>query len=444
MVAVNLARLARAPLRIALIDRSGEFACGAAYATTRDEHVLNVPACAMGAFPDAPYDFVRWLGEAGRTTLDDHAYLPRSLYGSYLKSLLRAAERGAHHIRRLSLDVTGIRRGPGRHTTLLKHGDQVACVARDVVLALGSLAPSAPAGFDATRIQHDPRYVEDSSAFVQAPWFDPAGGDTLVIGTGLTALDVILSFYEAAAPGRLIVLSRHGRFPLPHAYDELEPSDPFGQRPLPVTAAAAMARIREAVSEAHEAGRDWRSVIDAVPPRAAEVWNGFSPPERRRFLRHVKTHWEVHRHRAPKASLDAKDALIASGQLIVSAARLLDAQPIPGALEVRYVERGTPSVTTVRVATLINCTSRTTGYPFTGVASDPLGMGLHARADGALLDAQGNVLERVNAIGWPLRGALYESTAVRELRAQARALAEKLAADHDADQPLRARREIRS
>jgi uncharacterized NAD(P)/FAD-binding protein YdhS len=430
MVAVNLARLARAPLRIALIDRSGEFASGAAYATLRDEHVLNVPASAMGAFPDAPNDFVRWLGEVGRATLDDHAYLPRSHYANYLRSLLRSAERGDHDIQRMSVDITGIRGGPGLHGTLLKNGDQVACVAKDIVLALGSMPPSAPAGFDASRIQHDPRYIEDPSAFLQAPWFDPAGGDTLVMGTGLTGLDVILSFHEAAPPGRLIALSRHGRFPLAHAHDPGAPSDPFGDGDLPATARAAVARVRAAVAKAREGNRDWRAVIDGIRPRVAEIWRAFSPAERRRYLRHVKPLWEAHRHRAPKGSLDVKDALIASGQLVFRAARLLDAQPIPGALEVRYVERGTEKVTTVRVASLINCTGRTTGYTLSGVAPDPLGMGLHAHADGRLLDPDGKVLERVHAVGWPLRGALYESTAVRELRAQAHALAARLAAAH--------------
>jgi uncharacterized NAD(P)/FAD-binding protein YdhS len=427
MVAVNLARLSPVPLRIALIDGAGDFARGPAFATTRDEHILNVPAAAMGAFPDEPGDFVRWLRETGVPLADESAYLPRYLYAGYLQSLLESAERSEHRIVRMPLEIAEVRE-ESEYAVLLTRDKEIACVATVAVLALGSLPPNQPAGFDVDAIRESPRYFADASAFLRAPQFDPDGGDTLVIGTGLTGLDVILSFRDAAPPGRLIALSRHGRFPLPHAPPGLAARDPFGATALPGTARGAFSQVRAAANAALRERADWRTIIDGVRPRTTELWEGFSPVERRRFLRHVRPLWEAHRHRAPQSSLDAKDALIASGKLVFRAGRLVDAKPIEGGLEVRYVARGTTNIETIRVASVVNCTGRTTDYELDGVARDPLGMGLRARADGRLVDATGNVHERLRAIGWPLRGALYESTAVRELRAQAKALAAELIA----------------
>jgi uncharacterized NAD(P)/FAD-binding protein YdhS len=441
MVAVNLARRSLEPLRIALIDRAGAFACGAAYSTNCGEHVLNVPAGAMGAFPDAPGDFVRWLREANALAgapVDDGAFLSRGLYGRYVHSLLEGAERLRHHIARIELDIVDLI-DDGDAVALIARDGSTACVARAAVLALGALAPKQPAGLRA-----HPRYVADPCAFLRAPAFDRSGGDTLVIGTGLTALDVLLSFQHEAPPGRVFALSRRGRFPLPHAAAG-PPRDPFaGEEALPATAHGAVRHVRAAARAEREAGRDWRAVVDGVRPRVADLWHGWSPRERRRFLRHARSAWESHRHRAPRESLAAKDDLIARGKLVVLAGRLAAVDTRPGAaaddaLEIRYVERGSGQTHTLRVATVINCAGPSTDYANAeslvanlsargGLVCDGLGMGLQARRDGRLVDASGNVHERLRAIGWPLRGALYETTAVRELREQAQAVAGDLIA----------------
>jgi uncharacterized NAD(P)/FAD-binding protein YdhS len=62
------------------------------------------------------------------------------------------------------------------------------------------------------------------------------------------------------------------------------------------------------------------------------------------------------------------------------------------------------------------------------VRPDPLGLGLDARADGALLAADGSLAPGLYAIGPLLRGTLWETTAVPEIRAQAKALAAVLTA----------------
>jgi uncharacterized NAD(P)/FAD-binding protein YdhS len=430
MVAVNLTRRSTVPLRIALIDRRNAFACGVAFSTTRAEHILNVAAAGMSAFPDAPADFLRWLRETPGEDVDGGAFLPRDVYARYLESLLEEASRGRHLIERMTFDVVDLRDGDDG-AVLIARGGAAACTARSVVLALGSLPPVRPSNFGA-----DARYVSDPRTFLREPSFDLAG-DTLVIGTGLTALDVVLSFQRSPSRGRIIALSRRGRFPLPHGLAAAQPRDPFAAGPLPTTARELVARVRSAALVEVRAGRDWRAVIEGVRPRTADLWHGLSSRERRRFLRHARSAWESHRHRAPATSVAVKDEMIARGKLVVLAGRLVGANGDGDAIEIRYRSRGSGATESVRVAAVINCTGPSTDYvaaePLVanlaasgGVVCDGLGMGLHARRDGRLIDAAGNVHDRLRAIGWPLRGVLYETTAVRELREQASVLASDL------------------
>ena len=47
-------------LSVALVERSGSFGRGIAYATPDSQHLLNVPAGSMSALADVPDDLVAW------------------------------------------------------------------------------------------------------------------------------------------------------------------------------------------------------------------------------------------------------------------------------------------------------------------------------------------------------------------------------------------------
>ena len=68
MTAVNLARLSRHPLQLTLINERRPKGRGVAYGSRRIEHLLNVAARNMSAFPDLPDHFVQWLRGAPNMT----------------------------------------------------------------------------------------------------------------------------------------------------------------------------------------------------------------------------------------------------------------------------------------------------------------------------------------------------------------------------------------
>jgi len=60
------------------------------------------------------------------------------------------------------------------------------------------------------------------------------------------------------------------------------------------------------------------------------------------------------------------------------------------------------------------------------IRCDDLRFGLDAVPDGTLIDSDGNPSEVLYTLGTALKGVLWESTAIPEIRVQARDLAEKL------------------
>ena len=89
MTAVNLARLSQSPLHVTLINQHYPRGRGVAYGARRTEHLLNVAARNMSAFPDMPGHFLEWLRT--RSEYDSvpdielrERFIPRMIYGDYL------------------------------------------------------------------------------------------------------------------------------------------------------------------------------------------------------------------------------------------------------------------------------------------------------------------------------------------------------------------------
>jgi len=146
LAAIHLLRAAAAqqcPLRIVLIDRHGRHGLGQAYGTTHPAHLLNAPAGQMSALAGDPDHLSRWAAAAG---FAEDAFLPRQVYGRYLRETLSDAERRAQPLARVTpvtSDVVAIRpNGRGRPLcVLLADGSIDADVA---VLAIGNLPPVPP------------------------------------------------------------------------------------------------------------------------------------------------------------------------------------------------------------------------------------------------------------------------------------------------------------
>lgn len=419
--------------QVCLTGVGDTFARGVAYGEARPEHLLNVRAGQLGADPDAPEGFAAWLklGQRGR-----EAFLPRIAYGEYLTERLREARGRATNLSLLEQEVVAINRiGDGFRV----HLDDGRYFASDrVILAVGALPPQRLAGIG-PRLAHSPRYIA-------WPWQDDAlahvepTARVLIIGTGLTMADVAASLSARGHRGELVAISRHGLLPQRHTPSPLAPIE------LPPSLQQALRAhdVRTLVAALRSLARvvpDWRMAVDALRPHTQRFWRGLTEEQRERFLRHLRSYWEVARHRIAPQVADQLDALQASGQLTVRAARLLRAGLRTNSAEVLLRERGQEQAQVEQYDYVIRATGldtdivRTThplvSYLYeTGlVDADSHGLGIRVDESLQVLGRQGQPVPGLYCLGPLLRSHLWEITAVPELRVAARSLALRLQDD---------------
>lgn len=440
MLTVHLLRKSRGPVEIVLFDRAGAFGRGTPYSTPNAKHLLNVRVANMSAYDDDPQHFIRWLWGHDRDSSippSGHAFVSRGTYGAYLQDVLETARHAADNragVTRSAVDVRELRIDGETVAVRLSDGRSLALDC--AVLCIGNFPPALP-GRIALAGPAGPRYIGN-------PWDQPAmariaaGDSVLLLGTGLTMIDVVLDLVSRGHHGPVTALSRRGLLPQVHRDAPTYPAFLRADN-LPRTASALVARIRCEVAKAAASGLDWRGVIDAVRPFTQPLWRGLPLAERKRFLRHLRPYWEIHRHRvAPQVAREI-EALRRNGRLRILAGRLQDIR-----FDIDYVaattwQREDSCCRPIEAEWLINCSGPELDYnriadPLvrslvdTGTARpDALSLGLDVSDNYAVVSATGVPSSVLFALGPPIRGALWETTAVPDLRKQCEQLACRLA-----------------
>ncbi len=443
LVAANLLRLATAPLRIVLIDRRLQVGQGVAYGTLCPDHLLNVPAGRMGVWPDEPEHFLHWLrAHKGEVGIPDNVeagdFLPRCLYGTYVGRVFAevlAAAPAAVKLEEIEGEVVDIEERPGGGG-LLKFADEKILSADVVVFAVGNL----PGEYPIPR----PLPVYRSKRYVHIPWrgdaLDGIGADdeVLLVGQGLTAVDLIVQLERAGHRGTIHALSRHGhRLKVHHAAAQPYRSFLADEAP-PTTVRALLHRVRAEVRRVAPLGVDWQTVIDSLRPYSQAIWASFSWEERARFMRHVRPFWEIHRHRLAPQTAAIIERLVAEGRLKFYAGRLQVLEADATGVSALFRRSRTIQHVSLRVAKVINCTGPRTDYSkyqhplFIHLLArglidhDPLALGINALPTGEVLRYRSGPTGWLFTLGAPMKGQLWETTAAPEIRTAARALAEIL------------------
>lgn len=405
IAAVEIARAAPGA-EVALIEKSGHFARGAAYGTTSPGHLLNVRARNMSALADEPMHFADWAAAEGFGPDD---YVPRRDYRCYLARLLDDEAPGTA---RVTGEAVAVEDGGVR----LAKGELVEC--DSAVIAGGNFPSRLPAAFGPKAI-HDPWGPEGAAALGRAA---ALGGDLLLVGTGLTMVDMAVSLEEAGFSGRILAASRRGLVPRAH----ISPAAaPLGWEQPPARLGALVRAVR---------GREpWRASVDGLRPHSIALWQGLSEAERRRFLRHLRPWWDVHRHRIAPRVAARIEAMRASGRLEVAAARIAR---VEGDV-VTLARRGGGEIKR-RFDAVVNCTGpegavERIGDPLivnllaSGRARpDPLGLGLDVDRDSRVLGSGAS--PGLYALGPLTKGIFWEIVAVPDIRGQAAAVAKAIAA----------------
>lgn len=410
-------------LRITVVERGPWLGRGIAYGIDSSTFRLNVPASRMSIDPDVPDDFVAWARAKERP----NAFLERAQYGQYVVSRIGRAIGGAKAKLRIfrgeaaSVEQDGVRTTTGE------------LLPADVVV----VATGLTARVTASGLPDDARIIDawDECGLTALP----TDGRVLVLGAGLSALDVVALMNVRGFRGRLTILSRNGLLPRPHL-------DPLAfARPLPAEIANDAPKdlrglirwVRAVVEDGERRGEPWQLGIDSLRAHLPGLWSSLSADDRRRFIDKVRPFWEVVRHRAPTDSLRTIDRLRAEDRLELLAGKIAACEPDDDGLGVTIRLRG-GGTRRERYAAIVRCVgpalrSSESNTPVlkslfdAGVASsDAAGLGFATDAHGALIGKDGRSADRYFALGAHRRASMWESTSVPDIAVHARALAARI------------------
>jgi uncharacterized NAD(P)/FAD-binding protein YdhS len=435
LAAMKLAQLPGGP-EILLVEKNSELlGRGVAYQYDFTHQPLNVVAGGMSLFPDRPMDFVEWL-ESNHfkynhliEKVSPQEFIPRKIFGDYI---LENLERVKHEVKgRLQIridEAISILNYGHRKTVVLASGSSLH--ADDVVLALGNFPPAD--------LFPDDNPVKNELRYYASPWSDKVyreivgDEDILLVGSGLTAVDILLGLILRKFKGKVTMLSRRGRFPLPHdlshpAFQILEPEIDHPRK--------MFLWIRDLIRK--NPTIPWPAILDGLRPFTKMIWLTWSTEEKKYFLLRIRPFWEIARHRIPAKSASLLNEMINAGQLELKKGYIVEAMAVDSGIEIVFCS-GPHNIRQV-FHRVINCTGPESNYrkvrfPIISdligrgkVKTDELGLGIQCTPEGKIINDQGKIEEGLWCLGPMRKSVLWETTALRELREQASELASLIA-----------------
>lgn len=411
---------------IVLLDRKGLFGRGVAYSTGDKSHLLNVPATGMSAFSEDPTDFVRWLKKAGKWE-DDRLFYPRAFFGDYICEILSRTS-----VKKVQDEVVGLQSSPC-NKILVQTSGGLEILADDVVLAMGNYFSR----------QYSGAIEKDVCSFYQKFWevsnlpvLSPEA-NVAILGSGLSAVDALISLKSLGLKSKVFLFSRHGFFSNSHSPGERKERFNIS---LSNSSPLELLRVFQSYRKfAKKSGFDWRHLIDSIRPVANTIWGSWTSRQKTQFRRYLRRYWEVHRHRLPPEMDTFLKDLLRKNEIQVIAVKKLSLRSEQRGIVVQYQERGTGCEKVMNLDFVFDCTgfekdlSKVQDSLLESLRKN-FAVRFHESNEGLLFDGEGRVATRngcnIYCVGSLRRGQLFETSAVPELRDQVKRLAIEIANRH--------------
>lgn len=427
--AIRLLQQRNEPLTIHIFEKENQqLFKGVAYSSVLGHQLLNVPANHMSLYLDKPNHFCDWLAEMGHT-FEASAFVPRNLFGDYLKGEMIRAKANApqHKLTVHRTEVKHVFRNKNGSFDVFSHDNAIKISCDEIWLCTGNFKPSD--------VENTPENAKMNRRYISNPWSGKMMAKiskhehVLIVGSGLTMVDQVLSLIKKGHEGKITVISRRGFLPQP-----FKNSDSYEFSTLPDFSNCRIVDLipwfRNEVEIAKSQEKDWRSVIKALRDHTTLIWKKLSEKDKQSFLRHLRPFWETHRHQVPQESWQKLQELKSSSQLEIMAARILSMQFNELKINVQLRPRCKKSSYHLLIDRVINCTGPQSMHkkltsPLMEslmkeglVQSDSLGLGLLVSDDLLAIGKSGNAQPGFHIIGPPGKGGLWECTALREIRLQ--------------------------
>lgn len=444
MTAVQLVEKATEAFEIFLINERETLNKGIAYNPYSLKHLLNVTTGKMSAYPHLPDHFLNWVMEREDFKMKDrtfiaNSFLPRKLYGTYLCSIwennLEAARLKQIRITLIDNFVVDLDTDGDRIVITLDNESIVEV--NECVIATGNHVPGNPS------IKNADFY--SSKRYFQNPWKIESvinvedSLPVLIMGNGLTMVDTVLGLLEHGFKGKIYSISPNGFNILPHRHGGLKYTkltEELGDTP---SLFDLVRLFNKHIKSVREYGVSSEPVIDSLRPYTQKIWQSFSDREKSIFMSRLRHLWGVARHRIPLHSHDKMQQLRIDRRLHIRSGRIIDLTETGQSVIAEYFDKKEGVSKKVEVSRVINCTGPDTNLMNRDksflkncllrgtLCQDNLKLGIRADTDSfQILDQEGIPHKNLYTIGSNLKGDLWESTAVNELRGQAERLAERI------------------
>jgi uncharacterized NAD(P)/FAD-binding protein YdhS len=443
MIGIHLIKNASAPLEINLINETEVLNTGIAYDPYSKKALLNVVSSRMSAFAADPDHFLNWLMRQDHfkdkdRTLIANSFLPRYLYGEYLKDIwkdaLKLAEQKKIQVDVISSSVKDLTVLKGFFNIELK--DKSRLSVDYAILASGNHLPGNP------KIKSS--FFSSSTNYFQNPWdIRSVSGisskePVLIIGNGLTMVDTVNGLLENGFQGRIVSISPNGFNILPHRHNGLSYTKLVEEIRDETSLFELVKLFNKHMKLIREYGLSAEPLIDSLRPHTQTIWKRLTITEKKIFMSRLRHLWGVARHRIPLHIHDKLQQLRIEGRLHIVSGKLMDITESNGNMQAMYYDKKEKQTVTLAISRVINCTGPETDLLkledsylkralLKGILSqDELKLGINADTDTfEAIDNSGEIQSGLYVMGSNLKGVLWESTAVSELRVQA----EKIAGD---------------
>ena len=446
MTAVQLVHQSNQAFEIVLIDEDENFNKGIAYKPYSDKHLLNVVTGKMSAFPYQPDHFLDWVMQKSEfknkeRLLIANSFLPRKIYGEYLCSIWEETKNIAFSkqikitvINCLVCDLDIV-----EYHVDLQLGNGIQLSVDHCVIATGNHIPRNPS------IQNMDFYR--SPNYFQNPWkIESVKGlrgnlPVLIIGNGLTMVDAVFGLLEQGFQAKIYSISPHGFNILPHRHNGMKYNQLVDSLGKEMRLYDLVKTVLLHIRKVREFGISAEPIIDSLRPKSQKIWRSLTDEEKELFLSRFRHLWGVARHRIPLHSHDKIQQLRIDGKLHIHSGRLMNMHESAESVNVEYFDKKEKKLKEIKVSRVINCTGPETDLMnlqnhflkkclIKGILKqDKLKLGIQTDIDTfQIIKFDGVTHSNLYTLGSNLKGELWESTAVNEIRDQAERLAQQLIA----------------
>jgi len=451
LTAIHLLQADGPLVHIHIINKGSDFGRGVAYGPHTSRLLLNVPNKGMSAFPDTPGHFLDWLIDKHPAENTDREKLasqfsPRKLYGEYLDEQWQNAIKNARGDKKLTIchykAVNVAEKGKHLQISLDGHDNIIADI---VVLATGNEHPNFVSGLSPS--------LKNSNLYFADPWKKDCienlkdDGDILIIGNGLTTVDTVIGLADNGFKGIINTIS-------PHGYR----LKPWEETKTPYTVPASIAGHDTQLLQLFQTFNKHRKIadslnqsiyplVDSLRPKIQSLWLSFNRREKQQFIENLSSFWDRVRHRLPTQMHDIVEDMRTANKLVTHNGYIISAVESVGKIDVTLNTGGWQKY--LQVQRIINCSGPQTNITCSNnellknmaqtgmITPGPFDLGINTHPeDCSVIKASGERLANLFVIGSNLKGMLWESTAVPELRVQAQKLAAHIILQARAIKPL--------